>query len=165
MNEITPEEFARLFPNASASTIARNSGPLRQSKDCSAAKFIGVSQALRQSHSRSKPKVLATSGMSEAESRLNKTERRFLAELRSRTARYSYVGIQEITLRLGWDTRYTPDFNCVTDTNTVQFFEVKGFMRDDARVKLYTAAAKFPWFWFWLVKWKDGKWVETLVKA
>lgn len=157
MNELTPEEFERLFPNASQSTVARNLRTLRGR--------LPAPEALPKPDAPSKPKVLAASGMSEAESRLNKTERRFLAELRSRTARYSYVGIQEITLRLGWDTRYTPDFNCVTDTNTVQFFEVKGFMRDDARVKLYTAAAKFPWFWFWLVKWEHGTWVETLVKS
>lgn len=167
MNEITPEEFARLFPNASASTVARNSGPLRQPKDCSAGKFIGVSKALRESHSPSKPKVLATPGMSEMERRLNKTEKRFLARLRAAGMEEANIGIQDVTFRLAFDLRYTPDFRTTIGLygSSMTFWEVKGgFEREDAAVKIKMAAAKFPYFNFIKAVWKDGRWTETVIR-
>lgn len=99
------------------------------------------------------------------EDRLNKTEKRFLAVLRSRTDRFSQVGIQDITLKLGWDTRYTADFSTVDYNRHVSLWEVKGFMRDDARVKLYAAAKQFPCFTFWKVEWDNAEWVETIINC
>ena len=44
-------------------------------------------------------------------------------------------------------TTYLPDFLVVTH-KWLEIHEVKGFWRDDARVKIKTAAALFPWFRF-----------------
>lgn len=100
---------------------------------------------------------------SKTEQRLNKTEQRFLKVLRTRG--YRYVGIQDITLRLAWDTRYTPDFSTVSDfDNSIILWEVKGaYEREDAIIKLKMAATKFPWFVFMKAQWKNGDWIETMV--
>jgi len=63
------------------------------------------------------------------------------------------IGSQNITLKLANGVRYTLDFN-VTDRSgdaLPEFFEVKGFMRDDASVKLKVAAALYRQFIFYLV--------------
>lgn len=82
--------------------------------------------------------------------RLNKTERAFLQYLRTSPKSWGEIGIQSVTLKLAWDVRYTPDFWAWC--GTLHFFEVKGFMRDDARKSLVFAAKTFPWAIFWLVK-------------
>src|SRR5689334_10683941 len=48
------------------------------------------------------------------------------------------------TFKLADDTRYTPDFAVWLNDLTLRFDETKGFMRDDARVKLKVAASMFP---------------------
>ena len=90
------------------------------------------------------------------EDRLNKTERAFLAYLK--TQDYRTIHVQEITLKLGWDTRYTPDFATIDAENRVTLWEVKGFMRDDARVKLFAAASKYRQWRFMLVRREAGQW-------
>ena len=86
------------------------------------------------------------------EEKLNKTERAFLAHLRANPGEVgAWIGIQSVTLKLGDDCRYTPDFFCVGSSGAVAW-EVKGFMRDDALVKLKTAARAFSWIKFILVK-------------
>lgn len=90
------------------------------------------------------------------EDRLNKTERAFLAYLK--TQDYRTIHVQEITLKLGWDTRYTPDFATIDAENRVTLWEVKGFMRDDARVKLFAAASKYRQWHFMLVRREAGQW-------
>ena len=61
-----------------------------------------------------------------------------------------------ITLKLAPDTRYTPDFVWQDKNGEIVFDETKGFMQDDAWVKLKVAADKFP-FRFRLVKKKPAK--------
>ena len=95
------------------------------------------------------------------EDRLNKTERAFLAVLRSRG--HGPVLIQAVTLKVGDDCRYTPDFLLVINLGGLIAYEVKGFMRDDALVKLKTAARQFPWIDFVLVRRVKGEWIETPV--
>jgi len=95
------------------------------------------------------------------EAGLNKTERAWLEVLRGR--RLASIRIQAFTLKLGDRTRYTPDFSAVVD-GRMTFYEVKGFMRDDAAVKLKTAARAYPEFDFVLVRRVKGKWEETEVK-
>ena len=63
---------------------------------------------------------------------------------------------EAITLKLAPKTTYTPDFAVVEKDGTLEFHETKGFMREDAHVKLKTAAALFPWFRFVLVT-RDSK--------
>lgn len=59
---------------------------------------------------------------------------------------------QAMTLKLADDTRYTPDFMVVRPDDTIEFHEVKGFWRDDARVKIRVAADFFPLFRFVAVR-------------
>jgi len=97
------------------------------------------------------------------EEKLNKTERAYLAFLRSRRVRW--IGIQNITLKLADDTRYTPDFWTIDDCNMLNAIEVKGFFRDDAKVKLKVAARQFPFVTFWVVR-RDGTgWTNEHVKS
>ena len=58
---------------------------------------------------------------------------------------------EPIKLRLAHKTFYTPDF-LVIQPDGFEFHETKGFMRDDAAVKLKVAAQLYPWFRFVLVK-------------
>lgn len=54
------------------------------------------------------------------------------------------IWFEEITLKLAPNTRYTPDFAVQMGDDELVFYETKGFMRDDANVKLKVAASKFP---------------------
>lgn len=69
-----------------------------------------------------------------------------------------------LTLRVGDDCRYTPDFFVVNKDWAVELHEVKGgFTRDDAMVKLKAASAQYP-FIFVLAKLEKGEWTITEVK-
>ena len=100
-------------------------------------------------------------GESAALAKLNKTERRYYELLKTseRRGEISKVRIHAFTLRLGFDTRYTPDFSAIVNGRETMF-EVKGFMRDDAAVKLKVAAAEFAEFDFILVRFIKGRWEE-----
>ena len=54
-------------------------------------------------------------------------------------------------------TTYTPDFLTVGKKFTM--YEVKGFMRDDAAVKIKVAAEMFSWFDWVLVYLQKGEWI------
>ena len=62
-----------------------------------------------------------------------------------------------INLRLGPDVHYRPDF-LVVYSDRFEIHEVKGFFRDDAKVKVRTAAALFPWWKFKVVRWQKRNW-------
>jgi hypothetical protein len=53
-----------------------------------------------------------------------------------------------VTLALGVDCRYTPDFYIIGWDGDIRFAETKGFWRDDAKVKIRVAARTFPEFTF-----------------
>lgn len=93
---------------------------------------------------------------------LNKTEALFLAHLR---ASYpgAFVEAHPITLKLANGCRYTPDFVAFVGGQLVAY-EVKGFMRDDAAVKVKVAASKFPFIRFVLVWRKRGEWMQQEVR-
>ena len=84
--------------------------------------------------------------------KLNKTEAAFELHLRAKFPT-KIICTQGITLALGNGVRYTPDFSTWAQLGDAfpAFFEVKGFMRDDAAVKLKVAAAMYPQFMFFLV--------------
>jgi len=89
----------------------------------------------------------------------NKTEAAFLAYLHDRY-HPSTIYAQAITLTLANGVRYTPDF--FRGGMEPTFWETKGFMRDDASVKIKVAARVHPWATFYLVtklpKKKGGGW-------
>lgn len=98
------------------------------------------------------------------EQKLNKTEKQWLEVLRTNGG---WIGIQCITLKLGDDCRYTPDFFTLNNTLAAPglvAWEVKGFMRGDAQVKLKTAARMYPWISFRLVTKEKGAFAAPEVK-
>lgn len=99
--------------------------------------------------------------------RMNRTELAYSQLLDQRISAREIINwrFQEITLRLGDDLRYTPDFMVRMPDRELHLHEVKGFMRDDARVKLYATAAQWPIFKFWLCTFnkRDG-WTIKQVK-
>lgn len=77
---------------------------------------------------------------------MNKTEAAYAAILED----YKKAGdirdyyFEAYTLKLGKDCRYTPDFAVILNDGELEFHEVKGFWRDDAKAKLRIAARMFP---------------------
>ncbi len=69
---------------------------------------------------------------------------------------------EAVKLRLADRTYYTPDWFVIFPGH-LEFRETKGFMRDDAAVKLKVAAEQFPWFRFVLVKYVKKQWITQEV--
>lgn len=61
---------------------------------------------------------------------------------------YRFEGIK---LRLADNTFYTPDFIVMDSSGIIEIHETKGFMMDDANVKIKVANEQFP-FKFFLIK-------------
>lgn len=80
-----------------------------------------------------------------------------ILEARRRTGEIVWFKYEPITLRLAKKTSYTPDFVAIDKMGAVVIYEVKGFMRDDAMVKLKVAADLFPWCVFVLAKAKKSR--------
>lgn len=93
---------------------------------------------------------------------MNATERAYAQRLASRQAAGEVVwfGFERITLRIGADLRYTPDFPVILADGQMEFHEVKttwvnrkkGTRRvgwtEDGRAKFLAAASAFPFFRF-----------------
>lgn len=54
-------------------------------------------------------------------------------------------------------TTYTPDFLVIGADDTAEFHETKGFMRDDANVKIKVSASMFPFPFFLVYKLPKNK--------
>ena len=100
---------------------------------------------------------------SKEKEKLNKTEKQFLGFLMTKS--YAWLGVQCITLKLADDCRYTPDFISLDNDGAMTMWEVKGFMRDDALVKLKVAARNFPMFRFKLVHKENHGWCVEQVSS
>ncbi len=98
---------------------------------------------------------------------MNALERAFSEVLEGRLkegsiCRWDY---EPCALRISWPhngvrgSSYTPDFRVILADGEVVFYETKGFMRDDARLKLKVASERHP-YRFCLVTRKNGKWKE-----
>lgn len=88
----------------------------------------------------------------------NKTEKAFRLFLEGRS-NYKNVIREGIGIRLGNGVVYWPDYTCVDQLGRTLIWEVKGFMRDDAAVKIKVAAGLHPEWTFVLVSQlakKDG---------
>lgn len=84
---------------------------------------------------------------------MNKTERAYAdhlyaLQLAGEILAYEFEGVK---LRLAPGAFYTPDFFVVTPER-FELHEVKGFWREAAKVRIKTAAAKYPHFKFLVVK-------------
>ena len=105
-----------------------------------------------------RPEPHQSRGMNKWESMYDEelVQRKFAGEIQ-------WFGYESIKLRLAKATTYTPDFVVVLPDGRVEFHEVKGFWRDDARVKIKVAAEMFKWARFVVVTRKHGKFKkETL---
>ena len=80
--------------------------------------------------------------------KMNKTEAAYAARLDVLKAagEIDYL-FESVKFRLADNTHYTPDFFVVCEDH-FEVHEVKGFWRDDARVKWKVAAEQYPWFRF-----------------
>jgi len=65
-------------------------------------------------------------------------------EAEKQAGNVAWYAFEAVTLKLADDCRYTPDFAVMLRDGSLECHEVKGFWRDDARVKIRVAAAKFP---------------------
>ena len=117
------------------------------------AKSVGNKEIFHTSH----PKVPTTD-----EQKLNKTEKSYLALLRLQG--YN-PGIQNVTVKLAYDLRYTPDFTYYDSNDHFVLVDTKGgFTREDAWIKAKMAAHQFPrWIWQVVSKTRDG-WEIKVVK-
>ena len=107
----------------------------------------------------------------------NQLERDFgdLLETQFRRGEIAWYAFQRLTFKLGDDCRYSPDWNVVTASGLLIQYECKGtkvvkgkaklYARDDAMVKIRSAASIFWWAKF-VVVWRfKGVWQFDEVKA
>ena len=113
--------------------------------------------------------VLAKASLTPRKSTMNKSERSYDQYLDAlyKQGRIAYHKFEAVTLKLGDDCRFSPDFLVIGPAGEVEFHDVKarwkstGKVRieDDARVKLSVAASTcFPFFTFKTVWMENGTW-------
>lgn len=73
-------------------------------------------------------------------------------ELRRLAGEVADWKFEKFKLKLAKNCYITVDFAVILADGTVEFHETKGFMEDDAAVKLKIVAEEFWWFRFYLVK-------------
>lgn len=93
---------------------------------------------------------------------MNKTEAAYAQhlELRKRDGDVLWVKFEGIKLRLADNTFLTPDFAVMRGDGQIELHDVKGFMTDDANVKMKVAAGIYPFQFFIIRKAKVG-WTMT----
>lgn len=76
----------------------------------------------------------------------NKLEAAYERHLEARTnaGEVLWYSFEPMTFKLAKDTRYTPDFAVLLANGEMQLHEVKGFWRDDGKIKIKVAAELFP---------------------
>lgn len=95
---------------------------------------------------------------------MNKLETRWAQELefRRRAGEVAWYRFESLTLKLADGCRYTPDFLVCLSDGTLELHECKGFMREDAHIKLKICAEMYP-FRLRLVRRVKGNWLVTVV--
>lgn len=90
---------------------------------------------------------------------MNGTERKYAQhlELLRHANAIAWWKFECLKFRLADNTYYTPDFAVMKTSGEMEMHEVKGFWRDDARVKIKVAADIFP-FRFIAVKLQNNGW-------
>jgi hypothetical protein len=110
---------------------------------------------------------------------MNATEARYASEVLDAgvaAGEVVWYSFESITLKIAFDTRYTPDFAVMLPDGEIEFHEVKAADKgnggkaryeDDAKVKIKVAARNFP-FHFKTAHpapaKQGGGWVTTLIK-
>lgn len=96
---------------------------------------------------------------------LNRTEQAYSnwLEAKKRGGEILHYQFEAVKLRLADRTFYSPDFLVINKDLQVEIHEVKGFMTDDANVKIKVAAEQFPFFIFKVVRLKRNEWEITEV--
>ena len=92
--------------------------------------------------------------------KMNKTEKRYAQnlELRRKAGEITRYSFETLKFILAKNTSYTPDFLVITP-ECIELHEVKGWWREDARVKIKVAAQMFPEFRWIAIQWKNEGWV------
>lgn len=77
---------------------------------------------------------------------MNKTETLYARELemRKHSGKVTWYKFEGMKFRLAGSAFYTPDFAVMLATGALECHEVKGFWRDDARLKIKVAASMYP---------------------
>ncbi len=77
---------------------------------------------------------------------MNKTEQAYAdhLEMLKSTGFVLWYAFEGMTFKIAEGCRYTPDFMVMNSALQLECHEVKGFWRDDGRVKIKAAADKFP---------------------
>lgn len=90
--------------------------------------------------------------------KMNKTEAAYASHLEALklAGDVRWWGFECIKLRLADDTQYITDFAVLNGDWVFEIHEIKGFMRDDALVKIKVAAEQFPFRFFVIRKDKTG---------
>jgi hypothetical protein len=147
---VTRAEVLKLYPNASESMIRRNLELETAPEQCSAVFATAF-----------KPTIAASTD----EGKLNKTERARLEYLR-RLPHVKSLHIQAVTVKIGNDCRFTPDF-FYFDANRERLIaeDTKGgHVWEDSRIKAKAAARMFPEFTFIVAYKENGGWREEEIK-
>jgi hypothetical protein len=96
--------------------------------------------------------------------KMNKTEAEYaqLLEARLYAGDIHWYRFEGMKLRLADNTFFNVDFAVLMPDRNLQFHEVKGFMRDDANVKIKVAAEQYP-FDFHVIRKVKGQWITYKV--
>jgi hypothetical protein len=69
------------------------------------------------------------------------------------------------TMKLAHDTRYTPDFLVQLPNGEMELHEVKGFWREDAKIKAKVCASLYPYPVYIAQRMRGGGFTVQLVEA
>jgi len=106
---------------------------------------------------------------------MNKWEQRFAAELDAQKAcgLIEWWAYESVRLKLANGAWYKTDFFVMWNMENEDFhvsmlkptcYEIKGYMREAANVRIKVAADKYRCFKFVIVKWSGGAWVYDEVQ-
>jgi len=158
---MTEETYKRMLQNATRDVKLLNLGAVIPTPPAITASQVEI-------ESMHKAMVLGVRPTTDEE-KLNKTEAAYLAWLRCLGP--WWIGVQSVTLKLGHDCRYTPDFFALDqegmraiDTKATRKDTGKALVEEDSMIKMRVAARLFPWCKF-LIAYRNGAvWDHVTIK-
>lgn len=92
--------------------------------------------------------------------KMNKSEAAYAAHLDAlkSVGQILWYRFEGMKFRLADNTFYTPDFAVIVASGALELHEFKGFMEEDANVKIKTAATQYPFVFRLIRKAKGGDW-------